>query len=387
MSVESPQWRPNPELENVGSEVDGHASCYPDQTQPDYDAFEWIGNYFQNNAFHPSYTSVPHDMNNAQDQQNQDYHQDNQYPPLASPSASSEPNFNDRPQLQRQNLSARSTPIPFPSTTLHGNDNGEVDPALRKLHPKRSSDEQGESESRGASPPPNKRRREGSEPPSSYPNPKNATLDQENELLLSLRDEHGLPWKEITRRFQIILGRQYQTPALQMRYTRIKQRQTPPWTEQDTAALRMAQEFYVKKRYEIIAEKMREFGATEQWSPRVCARKMQQLDPNKIKGDKRADADRQNSGMGTPDSVPPSALSMPPTPNSSSFMTPPPTSTPLALSLSQMPQSDFTFRPQASPGLMSGPSSPYPTAVSPYQAAPGSPYGGYTSCPPTSCPT
>ena len=46
MSVESPQWRPNPELENVGSEVEGHASCYPDQTQPDYDAFEWIGNYF-----------------------------------------------------------------------------------------------------------------------------------------------------------------------------------------------------------------------------------------------------------------------------------------------------------------------------------------------------
>ena len=47
---------------------------------------------------------------------------------------------------------------------------------------------------------------------------------------------------------------------------------------------------------------------------------MQQLDPNKIKGDKRADVDRQASGMGTPDSVPPSALSMPPTPNSSSFM-------------------------------------------------------------------
>lgn len=82
-----------------------------------------------------------------------------------------------------------------------------------------------------------------------------ARYEQENQFLVYLRDEQLMPWKEITRQFQLAFNRSYQMPALQMRYGRLKQR-TNPWTDQDTTALQLAHEYYVEKRYEIIASKV-----------------------------------------------------------------------------------------------------------------------------------
>lgn len=96
----------------------------------------------------------------------------------------------------------------------------------------------------------NKRRREQSEP---LPH---AQLDEENQYIVQLREKEGLPWKEIGRRFSQTFGRTYQTPALQMRYGRLKNRQRP-WTEADDSALQMAHNYYANMRYEIIAEKVR----------------------------------------------------------------------------------------------------------------------------------
>ena len=82
-----------------------------------------------------------------------------------------------------------------------------------------------------------------------------ARYDYENQLLVYLRDEQLMPWKEITKQFEMAFNRRYQMPALQMRYGRLKQR-TNPWTDQDTAALQLAHEYYAEKRYEIIASKV-----------------------------------------------------------------------------------------------------------------------------------
>lgn len=90
--------------------------------------------------------------------------------------------------------------------------------------------------------------------------PRNVKLDEENRYLVYLRDQQRLPWKEISRKFEQTFQRPYQAPALQMRYGRLKNR-LHPWTEADTTALQMAQEYYANKRFEIIAEKVCSLGS------------------------------------------------------------------------------------------------------------------------------
>ncbi len=52
----------------------------------------------------------------------------------------------------------------------------------------------------------------------------NAELSSEERLLLRLKDDENLPWKDIALRFQIELGKTYQVPALQMRYKRLREK-------------------------------------------------------------------------------------------------------------------------------------------------------------------
>ena len=49
-------------------------------------------------------------------------------------------------------------------------------------------------------------------------------LDEEGLLLLKLKDEENLPWRDIAIRFQTDLGKSYEIPALQMRYKRLRER-------------------------------------------------------------------------------------------------------------------------------------------------------------------
>ncbi|KAI4285035.1 MAG: hypothetical protein L6R38_000987 [Xanthoria sp. 2 TBL-2021] len=57
-------------------------------------------------------------------------------------------------------------------------------------------------------------------------------LNEEEQLLLKLKEEENLPWKDIAVRFQTDLGKSYQVPALQMRYKRLRERMRT-WTETD----------------------------------------------------------------------------------------------------------------------------------------------------------
>ena len=57
-------------------------------------------------------------------------------------------------------------------------------------------------------------------------------LNEEETLLLKLKEEENLPWKDIAVRFQTDIGKSYQVPALQMRFKRLRERMRT-WTETD----------------------------------------------------------------------------------------------------------------------------------------------------------
>ena len=61
-------------------------------------------------------------------------------------------------------------------------------------------------------------------------------LNEEEQLLLKLKEEENLPWKDIAVRFQNDLGKSYQVPALQMRFKRLRERMRT-WTETDVSHL------------------------------------------------------------------------------------------------------------------------------------------------------
>lgn len=103
-------------------------------------------------------------------------------------------------------------------------------------------------------------------------------LGEEDKLLLQLKEEESMPWKDIAARFQTDLGKSYQIPALQMRLKRLRERMRV-WTEADVRALRMAHEYWTQNKFEIISQKMLEFGAQEKWTARQCARKYAEIEP------------------------------------------------------------------------------------------------------------
>ncbi|KAI9698267.1 MAG: hypothetical protein M1820_007537 [Bogoriella megaspora] len=103
-------------------------------------------------------------------------------------------------------------------------------------------------------------------------------LNEEDQLLMRLKEEENLPWKDIAARFQSDLGKSYQVPALQMRFKRLRER-IRPWTDVDINALRMAHEYWEKNKFDIISAKMLDFGAIEKWPTKLCARKWTEINP------------------------------------------------------------------------------------------------------------
>lgn len=80
-------------------------------------------------------------------------------------------------------------------------------------------------------------------------------LSDEDQLLLRLKHEENLPWKDIAREFESRLGRAYNVPALQMRHKRLRER-LRTWTEDDVTALEAAYEYWEKSKFEIVAQKV-----------------------------------------------------------------------------------------------------------------------------------
>ncbi|KAL9608516.1 MAG: hypothetical protein Q9167_006667 [Letrouitia subvulpina] len=108
-------------------------------------------------------------------------------------------------------------------------------------------------------------------------------LNEEERLLLKLKEEENLPWKDIAVRFQTDLGKTYQVPALQMRFKRLRERMRT-WTETDVQALEQAYDYWEKFQFDIIAAKMLDFGASERWPAKYCARKWEEMHPGRSGG-------------------------------------------------------------------------------------------------------
>lgn len=116
-------------------------------------------------------------------------------------------------------------------------------------------------------------------------------LSEEEQLLLKLKHEDSLPWKDIAREFETRLNRTYQVPALQMRYKRLRER-LRTWSDDDVCcvlpslvillvvtdsmllqvqALKAAHEYWEKSKFEIISQKV-VLEATLTSSPPKCMR-------------------------------------------------------------------------------------------------------------------
>lgn len=80
-------------------------------------------------------------------------------------------------------------------------------------------------------------------------------LGEEEVLLLQLKEEENLPWRDIAVRFQTDMGKMYQVPALQMRYKRLRER-IRVWTDADINALHQAHDYWEKYKFEIIGAKV-----------------------------------------------------------------------------------------------------------------------------------
>lgn len=80
-------------------------------------------------------------------------------------------------------------------------------------------------------------------------------MNEEDTFLLRLKDDEGLTWKEIQTRFQDEMGKSFQVPALQMRLKRLRERMRV-WTETDIHALRLAHEYWMNSKFDIIAAKV-----------------------------------------------------------------------------------------------------------------------------------
>ncbi|KAJ9624802.1 hypothetical protein H2203_004752 [Taxawa tesnikishii (nom. ined.)] len=105
-----------------------------------------------------------------------------------------------------------------------------------------------------------------------------AELSDDDRLLVALKEDQNLPWKDIAARFTSERGKVYQVAALQMRYKRLREKHRV-WENKDVEALKLAYEYWEKNKWEIVAQRMVDYGVQERWPARHCARKWQEIAP------------------------------------------------------------------------------------------------------------
>ncbi|CAK1357728.1 unnamed protein product [Cercospora beticola] len=104
-----------------------------------------------------------------------------------------------------------------------------------------------------------------------------ADLSEDDRFLVQLKEDENLAWKDIAARFMNDKGKNFQVAALQMRYKRLREK-FRVWEDQDVQALKLAHEYWEKYKWEIISAKMLDFGVSERWPARHCARKWTDLE-------------------------------------------------------------------------------------------------------------
>lgn len=81
-------------------------------------------------------------------------------------------------------------------------------------------------------------------------------LSEDDKLLVSLKEDEALPWKDIAARFGSHHGKTFQVAALQMRYKRLREK-FRVWLPEDVTALKLSYEYWEKYKWDIISTKVR----------------------------------------------------------------------------------------------------------------------------------
>ena len=102
-----------------------------------------------------------------------------------------------------------------------------------------------------------------------------AEMERKKEFFEGLRSK-DMPWKDIVKQYEIEYGKSMSQAALQMERKRVKD-SLRVWTDIDVKALESAHEYYETRKFSIVAEKMQEFGAEENWSPKQCQKKWEEM--------------------------------------------------------------------------------------------------------------
>ncbi|KAL7269706.1 hypothetical protein RUND412_007616 [Rhizina undulata] len=104
------------------------------------------------------------------------------------------------------------------------------------------------------------------------------TMSEDDNLLLQLKDEEGIPWKAIAQKFRDLNRGEFRVPTLQMRYKRLKEKMRV-WDADDVQYLKEAKEYLEKQKWEIISQKMVELGCKKKIPASTCEKKWKEIDP------------------------------------------------------------------------------------------------------------
>ncbi|KAH0613723.1 uncharacterized protein H6S33_005609 [Morchella sextelata] len=121
---------------------------------------------------------------------------------------------------------------------------------------------------------------------SQIPNPKRRkstskeawTMTEDDNLLLKLKDEEGLPWKAIAQKFRDMNRGEFRVPTLQMRYKRLKEKMRV-WDLEDVQLLKEAKDYLEKQKWELISQKMLELGCKKKIPASTCEKKWKEIAP------------------------------------------------------------------------------------------------------------
>ncbi|KAI5842376.1 hypothetical protein BZA05DRAFT_344365 [Tricharina praecox] len=107
------------------------------------------------------------------------------------------------------------------------------------------------------------------------------TMTEDDNLLLKLKDEEGLPWKAIAQRFRDLSRGEFRVPTLQMRYKRLKEKMRV-WEVEDIQYLKEAKEHIEKQKWELISQRMLEIGCKKKIPGSTCEKKWKEICPQPI---------------------------------------------------------------------------------------------------------
>ncbi|KFY06054.1 hypothetical protein V492_08167, partial [Pseudogymnoascus sp. VKM F-4246] len=110
-----------------------------------------------------------------------------------------------------------------------------------------------------------------------------AVLTEDEQCLLHLRGERDPKpdWKTTVEEFNKFTGKDFKIPALQMRYSRLKER-LRVWSEKDIMALMRSKADFEKTKWENVAAGMLKYDCEVKWSARACQQKYAELHPDEL---------------------------------------------------------------------------------------------------------